>query len=129
MLKDLLRGKPRDITPKNRLGCFNGLGGNGEGGNGGGEVIRVVGAVTYDIGGVPGSGVALFHHGADHTEANIVPWEEVEEAFYNGVIRLNSDGKVGTMVSFYVYGSSRGISYSLGNESTLKASGDTVYKV
>lgn len=73
------------------------------------------GAVTYDLSSVPGSAAALFHHGADRTEENIVPWEEVEEAFYNGVIRLNSDGKVGTMVSFYVYGSSRGISYSLGN--------------
>ena len=39
MLKDLLRGKPRDITPKNRCGCFDSLGGSGSGG--GGRVVML----------------------------------------------------------------------------------------
>lgn len=33
MLRDLLKGKPRDITPKNRPTCFDSLGGGGSGDN------------------------------------------------------------------------------------------------
>lgn len=96
MLKDLLRGKPRDITPHNRPTCFDGLSGGGSGGDGAFcvNVARNSADKTYE------EIIAAYEAGlyvyAKDERGNLFPLSDVKNGSvrFCGVLGIISEGMI-----------------------------------